>query len=247
MPQDEFRLYWEKNEKFRLLEEVEAQYDEIKWQQAVQLYKDALEQQPNNPEYLHSYGYLLEMRANRMLREAAGCYQSGLESPLIQQQYAWMSGKLHAQLISVRRQLSENHQSIAFYKKLLTESPDDPEVYCFLIQCYLNADQVHEAGKVADAGLKLFPQYGTLMYYLGEVAARGGQTEEALRAWEQSALLDQQLIDGRFSRAFLFEREQRLAEAAEEWRCIVAFMGKYGFNDDFPSRELKRIEQALGK
>lgn len=243
MQSDEFMFPWEKDEKFKRLEQVESEYDEGVWQQTVKLYEEAINKQPDHPEYLFHYGYLMQLKAKRLLREAARCYQKGLESELIKSDHSWISGKLHAQLINVRGQLSENYKSVEFYKKRLKQSPDDPQNYCFLAQCYLNADQVDEAKKVIKAGAKLFPDYATLAYYEGETESRLGHTEEALQAWEKSAMLDPQLIDGRFSRAFLLEREQRLEESAHEWTLIIEFMNKYNFNDDFPKRELRRIEQ----
>lgn len=245
MQQDEFALKWERDEKFKLLEQVESRYDEAKWMEAVELYKEALTEQPENPAYLHSYGYLLEMKANRFLREAAKCYQNGLESELLTKEYPWIKGKLNAQLIRVRAQLFENRKTIAFYKRELSKYPDAPETYGYLAQCYLQVDQVDEAKKAVEAGLKIFPKQAMLHYYQGEIFSRRGKVEQALEAWEHSAVLDPQLIDGRFSRAFLFEREQRLEEAVKEWKVIVEFMDKYNFHAEFPKKELKRIETLL--
>jgi tetratricopeptide (TPR) repeat protein len=249
MLREEFELKWEKDEKSSLIEQVERQYDEAHWTKAVQLYEEAMNVQPDNPEYLHRYGYLLEMKANQLLRQAAKCYQQGLESPQSQAQgsYAWIADKLHVQLIRVRGQLFENSTSIEFYKQQLHDSPDDPRFYCFLARCYLNVDQTYEAGQVIEAGKKLFPGHAMLAYYDGEVQSRLGEVDAALQSWEKSAVLDPQLIDGRFSRAYLLERERRLQECAQEWRLIAGFMTKFNLNDDFPKRELKRIEKQLIK
>ena len=135
----------------------------------------------------------------------------------------------------------ENHQSIQFYKERLKQVPHEPENYVYLIQCYLKSDQVSEAGKVIAAGLNLFPEHALLHYFNGEALSRQGKPEEALQAWEKSAELDPKLIDGRFSRAYLFERAKRYLEAAQEWRLIIAFMQKYEFQDEFPKRDLCRI------
>ncbi len=180
-----------------------------------------------------------------MLREAAKCYQKGIESDLSKEKYSWISDKLHAQLIQVRGQLFEAHKSIEFYKNQIGESPEEPKNYCFLVQCYLQVDQIHEAKKVFQAGIKLFPVHALLTYFGGEIHARFGHIEEALMAWEKSATLDPQLVDGRFSRAFLLEREQRLDDCAQEWKNIIEFMNKYGLNDDLPRCELDRIEKQM--
>ncbi|WP_193726927.1 tetratricopeptide repeat protein [Paenibacillus guangzhouensis] len=245
MPQDNFHLQWERDRKFQLAENIQNHYDETLWLEAVMLYQEALSQQPDNPEYLHAYGYLLELKANRLLREANACYRKGLESPSIQQNYAWMQGKLNAQLIRTHAQLLQHQESIAYYKKQLAATPHNPDHYSNLIQCYLQADQTQEAHQVMSAGLKLFASHPMITYYAGEIYARLGSSEKALAAWERSCVLDPQFIDGRYSRAFLFEREHRLEEAAEEWRHIIAFLDQYNFHQDEPQRELQRIEALL--
>lgn len=169
--------------------------------------------------------------------------QNGLNALAVQPEFSWINVKLHAQLIQVRSQLSENHVSIDDYKKLLSESPDDPRLYCYLIQCYLKVDQLVEAKKVIEAGIKLFPDNAMMNYYQGEIQSRLGQIEEALQAWAKSAELDPQLIDGRFSRAFLLERELRFDEAADEWDRIVAFMERYDFGDEYPRQEQRRLKE----
>ncbi len=243
MRREEVEFKWEKDKKFRLMER--AGNDETAWAEAIRLYEEALNEQPNNPEYLFLYGSLLETQANQFLRKAAECYEKGLESEMIKRDYDWVSGKLHAQLIHVRAQLLEINKSIEFYKEQLRKTPDEPKIYCYLAQCYLKADQIHEAEKVVKAGLKLFPTHAMLVYNDGEVHSRNGRTEEALQAWERSAQLDPLLIDGRFMKAYLLEREKRLEEAAREWGKIVEFMEQHDFRDDFPLRELERIENMM--
>ncbi|RKN66136.1 tetratricopeptide repeat protein [Paenibacillus ginsengarvi] len=245
MAKEPFGLRWERDEKFELAERLERDYDDTLWEEAVRRYEEALNTQPDNPEYLFKLGYLRQLKGKRLLRQATAYYEAGLGSELLQGTHSWIEGKLHAQLISVRAQLDENRKSIAFYKQRLSERPDHPDAYAQLTHCYLKVDQVREAHAVVQAGLRLFPQIGTLRYYEGEALARLGRLEEALEAWERSAQLDGQLIDGRFSRAFAFEREKRLPEAIAEWTRIAEFMARYGFEEAVPQREIARLEQLL--
>jgi len=245
MGSNEFHLKWERDRKFELRQRLEREYDETLWQEAVSLHEEAIAEQPDNPEYLHGYGFLLELKANRLLRKAAGCYEAGLNGGAIKGDYGWIAGKLHAQLIKVRGQLSENRKSIDFYKKRLGESPNEADSYRYLAKCYLTADQTQEAQLVLQAGLKLFPTDAMLHYYKGETLARLGQIGEALEAWERSAQLDSQLIDGRFSRAFALEREQRLVEAIAEWERIADFMDLYELDSEVPRREIERLKQKM--
>jgi hypothetical protein len=48
--------------------------------------------------------------------------------------------------------------------------------------------------------------------------------------------------------AFLLERQDRLAEAAREWRFIIGWCQERGYaiTADWPRRELQRLEARLG-
>lgn len=247
MDKREFDLQWERDRKFELREQLERSFDETVWDEAIRLHEEALAGQPDNPEYLHAYGWLLELKANRMLRQAAKCYETGLDSGALTGKYGWIAGKLHAQLIHVRGRLAEHRLSIDYYKKRLSESPNDPGTYGYLTRSYLAAHQAHEALLVVQSGMKLFPSHALLSYYEGEALARLGRGDEALLAWERSAQLDPQLIDGRFSRAFLLEREQRLDEAIAEWERIAEFMAEYEFDVEVPKREIERLRLLCSK
>ena len=247
MERNEFHLRWERDEKHALIEKLGSLYDEKTWEEAVKRYDEALLDQPDNPEYLFCYGYLMQIKAKKMLQKAAKCFEDGLNSKRLDEEFAWIADKLNYQLISVRSSLDEIGKTIQFYKKKLLESPDNPQLYCFLTKCYLHAGQVSEAEKTVKAGLKLFPDHAALVYYEGEVLSRQGFAEEALQAWERSAVLNPQLIDGRFSKAFLLEREQRLEEALAEWKRIAVFLERYGFDDQYPQGEIRRLEQAIAK
>ncbi len=90
----------------------------------------------------------------------------------------------------------------------MAASPDDPQMYCYLFHCYLHADQINEAKKVVEAGLKISPNHGTLNYCAGLVHSRQGDTKTAMERYERAILLEPELIDARFSRAFLLEQEE---------------------------------------
>lgn len=241
-----FPLKWERDEKYSLTEQLEQQYDDLLCEKVVKLYEEALVEQPDNPEYLYWYGYILGMKARKLMRKSAEQYEKALHSPRLPT-YDWLEGLLHGNLIHARAQLLENHKSIEFYKKRLQSDPTDPRSYSFLINCYLKSDQTQEAKLTAETALKLFPNEAVLHYYSGEVLSRQGKVEEALEAWELSNELDANIIDGRFSRAFLLKREGRLQEAADEWGKIIMFLNLHDFNDVWPKQELEKLEAEIRK
>ncbi len=241
-----FPLKWERDEKYLLVEQLEQHYDDSLCEKVTKLYEEALAEHPDNPEYLYWYGFILGMKARKLLRKSAEQYEKALHSPQLAT-YNWLEGMLHGNLIHVRAGLLENRKSIEFYKKRLQTDPADPKSYSFLINCYLKADQTKEAHLTAETALKLFPNKAVLHYYSGEVLARQGKVKEALEAWELSNELDANLIDGRFSRAFLLKREGRLGEAKEEWKKIILFLKEHDFDDVRPKEELEKLEAEIRK
>ncbi|MFC9774150.1 tetratricopeptide repeat protein [Paenibacillus chitinolyticus] len=115
---------------------------------AVTLYKKALDDDPANSELLFYYGWLLEAKGRILLQKAANYFTKGIENH--PGPNSAIEHKLNYQLIQVRAQLFQNNQSVEFYKQRLSERPDDPQVYCYLIQCYSLADQIQEMKKVLE-------------------------------------------------------------------------------------------------
>jgi tetratricopeptide (TPR) repeat protein len=241
-----FPLKWERDEKYVLAEQLEVQYDESLYEKVTKLYEESLAEQPDNPEYLYWYGYILGIKARKLLRKSAEQLEKALQSPQLPN-YHWLEGLLHGNLIHARAHLMENRKSIEFYKKRLQADPADPKGYSYLINCYLKADQTKEAHLTAETALKLFPDEAVLHYYSGEVLSRQGKVEEALEAWQLSNEMDPNIIDGRFSRAFMLKREGRLQEAAEEWKKIILFLNRHDFDDIQPKQELAKLEAEIGK
>ncbi|MFD1676383.1 tetratricopeptide repeat protein [Alicyclobacillus fodiniaquatilis] len=231
-----------KDRRTELAEKWEVTGDERYLDEALKLTCEALEKDPTNPDILHSYGWLNQCKGMVYLRRAADFLTQGLENA---DRDSWVYGKLNAQLISVRDSLKQNHISVEFYKKKLSEFPDDPRIYSFLAQCYLRADQVLEAKKVVEAGLKLHSRHPTLNFIAGSVAAREGNTDQALTLWEHASQLDPEFIDPRFSRAHLLEEGHRFEECVSEWKLVQDWLEKRGWLTDHVTAALRRVEDKL--
>lgn len=232
-----------RDRKFELIDKFQHTDDDKILEEAVTLYKEALDEDPTNSELLLYYGWLLEAKGRMLLQKAANYFTEGIKNHSVPN--SSIEHKLNYQLIQVRAQLFQNNQSVEFYKQRLSERPDDPQMYCYLFQCYSHADQIQEMKKVLDAGLNLFPDHGLLNYLAGTVLAREGNVEKALNSWEKAIQLDPEWLDSRLSRASLLESDQRLQEAAQEWCLIIEWLQNRGFFTDGPKAELQRIEEKL--
>lgn len=239
----------ERSRKEELLDLYEAG-DESVYEEAEKLYKEALEKEPESPILLFEYGILQEFKGISLLRKAADCYEKGLNSDSDPSYYRHPSvkEKINWQLINVRARLLENSKSVDLYKQQITEKPTDLQGYCYLISAYLKADQIQEAYKVLEAGLKISSRHRWLQYYAGDIYSRLGDSEKAITHWQKALELDPNLVDVHYSLAFLFLKENRLEEAAEEWRAIIRFLQEDGVDDAFmvwPKNELAAIEEKL--
>lgn len=230
-----------------LLSRYEAGEDHL-YDEVTRLVDEALSEDPDNPELLHSRGYIDECRGRRLLKKAASYYEKGVQIVAKSDDPKYSNYvKCDGQLIGVRSALGQTSKSIDLYKQRISDKPEDLNGYCLLTTAYYLADQVAEAQKVIEAAYKIDQNHAMVNYWMGEVYSRLGQVEQALRYWGKTMELDPSLIDARFSRAFLLERLEKLEEAAQEWTLIVEYLKKNHLPVDaeWPEQELARIQRLI--
>jgi tetratricopeptide (TPR) repeat protein len=235
------------NRKEDLLAMYEAG-DESCFNEAVDLYEKALKEYPDNLKLLHDYGFLFECKGKRLLRKAGEILEKGVQIAMESDDLEVKNNPAcNGQLIRVYTELGEVNKAINLFKKYIAKVPDYPTGYCNLTHAYLNADQIEEARQVINAGYKLFPQDGYIVEFMGEVAAREGKVEEALKYWSRAMELNKEIVSARFSRAYLLESEERFEEAVEEWKLIIAFLREreYTIELGFPESELERVKVKI--
>jgi len=143
--------------------------------------------------------------------------------------------KTHFHLIGALRALGRQDEAVARYEGTSERH---------LLACaYVSARDFAAAERVIQAGLALAPGDAYLVELHGDVLAATGDPDGTLAAWQRALELDPETISGHYSRAFLLEREGRRAEAAAEWRAILAWSEARGYELDaeWPRRELERL------
>ena len=117
--------------------------------------------------------------------------------------------------------------------------------------CYeraIDADPHYDqAAQVIHAGLELAPDDPSLTEQQGDLFEATGRPEDALACWQRAFTLDPDNLSARYSTAFLLERQDRLAEAAAEWRFIIGWCEEHGYaiSADWPRRMLQGLEARL--
>jgi tetratricopeptide (TPR) repeat protein len=227
-------------EKEELLERYEAYGHESDYAEARRLYEQALADGAADARTLNGFGYLQECHGRRDLRAATECYERA-----IQADPQWP--KPHWQLILVLSTLGENDRLAERYRQRLDAAPTDPLAHAFLASAYVHARDYEHAAEVIGAGLELAPDDPRLTELRGDVFAVAGRPDDALADWQRAYALDPDNLSSRYSSAFLLERQGRLADAAAEWRFIIAWSEErgYGMTADWPRQELHRLESML--
>jgi tetratricopeptide (TPR) repeat protein len=223
-----------------LLDRYESSGNDEVYAEALAGYERALAARPDDPDLHAELAYVQECRGRVGLRAAAAAYERAIELDPGHE-------RARLQLIGARAALHETASAIDLYRRRLAELPDDPREYRYLAQAYLVAHDYSEAGEVVAAGLELAPDEARLLEQRGEIRAATDHPEEALADWRRAFELDPDNVGPRYASAFLLERENRLEEAAAEWRFIIEWQLERGFavQTDWPRRELARLEAQL--
>lgn len=165
-------------ERDRLLERYRLGEEDL-YDKVVELFDQALEENPGDPELYHSRGFIDEIRGRRSLEKAASFYEKGAEIARTNPQHA-DHVKCDGQLLGIRRALGQLNKSIEYYKQRIAENPEDLNAYGLLTHAYYLADQILEAQKVIEAAYKIDSGYPLITYWMGLINSRLGKLEEAL-------------------------------------------------------------------
>jgi tetratricopeptide (TPR) repeat protein len=229
-------------DKEELLLRYECEGGENLYAEAKPLFEEALAATPGDARLLNAYGYLLECHGRRMIRQAAGCYQRAIDADP-----GW--AKPRFQQIGALAALFDASEPIPRYEARLAEHPDDVTSYRLLALAYRHDHDHTSTARVLDAGLERFPNDPGLIEEQGGLYAATRRYDDALACWRRAAGVapDDYGISMHHSAAFLLERLGRLAEAAAEWRFIVAWCEAHdaGIEALWPRQMLQRIEAEL--
>jgi len=222
------------------LERYEADGDEGVYAEARQLYEQALADDGGDARVLTEFGYLQECHGHRSIRAAVDCYERAIDAD---PQY----DKPHWQLINAMAALGQADKAIDRYRQRLAAAPADPRAHRFLASAYLHARDYGHAEPVIRAGLELARDDPSLTEQLGDLFAATGRPDDALACWQRAFTLGPDNLSPRYSTAFLLEGQDRLAEAAAEWRFIIGWCEEHGYaiSAEWPRRELQRLKARL--
>jgi len=219
-----------------LLDRYEARGEEADYVNALELYRAALAETPDDPLLVRDFAYLQECHGRRAIGAAIEGYERALALDPA-------SEKTRLQLLQAQASLGRHDEAIARCRELVAARPDDPAAHRCLGYAYLAAREFGRAGEAVEAGLALAPAHAGLIELQGDVCAGLGRTADALERWREALHRDPENLSPRYSSVFLLQREGRLDEAADEWRAIIAWCEERGdeLDAEWPRRELARL------
>ena len=221
-------------DKEELLARYEARGDEEDFLAARPLYERAIARAPT-ADLVCQYGYLLQCRGSRLLREALDRYEQAL-------QLDPAADKAHWQLIWIHAMLRQPERAVAIYERMFAAVPDLRERR-FLARAYALAGVWDRSRELVDGGLATAPEDWQLIELRGDIRAANGDPGGALADWRRAHELEPENLSSIYSSAFLLEREGRIDEAVAAWRHILEWSRARG-NDldaEWPRREIDRL------
>jgi tetratricopeptide (TPR) repeat protein len=222
-----------------LLERYEALGQERDYLAAKPLYERAIAER-SDPDLARDYGYLLFAHARNELRHAVDQFKRAIELEPNNE-------KVHYQLIQAMAALADTDDMTSLYRERYAAAPEEPRETRLLSCAYLAAREFEHASDVIDRGLARDPDDPVLLAFRGEVKSASGDPDGALVDWERALELDEEDIGPLYSRAFLLERQGRLAEAADTWRSIISWSDDRGYHPsvEWPKQELERVRRRI--
>lgn len=154
--------------------------------QAEELYRRILAEQPDHAEVLFLLG-LLHYQLNRF-RPAADCFQRAAElNPAL-------TGVFYNLGLS-QSALGETHAAIASYRKAISLKPDYPQALNGLANLLRATGQIAEAIAVYRKSLEFRPENPSVWSNLGIALQADGQSDAAIAAFEKALSLDPNLAE----------------------------------------------------
>ena len=186
----------------------------------------------------------LEKLAEEYFNKAIDAYETGTHSNSITKDVSFIS---RMGLIDLLSKHGRGNECIEQYKNAIKEEPNVINHYVCLAHAYSYSGQDEKRREALESGLKVDDKNAILLFHMGRFCEATGEYEDAFAYWEASYDANNELPDNLFSKAYLYEKTDKNAEAIKMWEQIVNWLKERGYEVElsFPKRELQRITDKL--
>ncbi len=208
------------------------------FQKAISAYNDVLLCGEAATEDYMMYGYLYNVRARRDLDMALKYYEKALENGEKRRDHYWF--QTHQQISLLYSMTGQADEAVDRWKAWLEQEPENVEAYMAVIWALLYARRAEEALPYMYKAEQLAPDNPSVLIAIGDIL--GGfqgleRYEEAIAYWDRAILLNDDYVDGRFSKAYAYEQVGQYEKAIEEYRGICKWLGEKGYDIGVETRE----------
>ena len=174
-----------------------------------------------------NYAYLNDCRARYYIKIAEKYYRQAIkEGSKVKDEEYYRNERQYTLFLSRLGRIQEN---IKHHLALLEQEPDNPMNYSSLVCAYKCAGDFDNAIRVAEKGLKLFPNDAILLNYAGDTYKRLGKYDEAIECWDKAFEISPEMIDTRYSMVDYLIEQGQIEKAKIVLNQIIEWNAQRGY------------------
>lgn len=181
-------------------------------EQAEKLYRQLLEQEPNNTDALHLLGILLAQRGKFL--EAQKYIEKAIKLEP-------NSPSFYNSLGNVYKHLGNLNKAVSCYRKALKIDPDYAVAHNSLANVFFKQGKLDKASEHYNKALKLQPKYTDAHYNLALILLKQHKTKEALQHLDEVLRLEPDHAEAHNQKAQLLHQQGQLGQAIYHYQeCL---------------------------
>ncbi|MFB8797813.1 MAG: tetratricopeptide repeat protein [Microcoleus sp.] len=246
---------------------------EGKLDEAIAIYRQAIELNPNNPEFHRSLGEVLQRVGKH--QEAIASYRQAIElQPKFSKAYHNLGNALsqlkqwpeaiasyrqaielnpnfptaYYRLAEALKQLGETESAIAAYRQAIELNPNNPDCHHSLGELWRQQGKYEDAIACYRRAIELQPKFFKAYNQLGNVLGQLKQWEEAIASYRLAIELNPNTPELHFSLGELWQQQGKHEEAIVAYRQATELQPKFSkayHNLGNALSQLKQFEEAI--
>lgn len=217
-------------------------YRQKKYAKALPYYEKLKQLAPDDGE-AHFY-YAATLGSLNQSQKAIAAYQEVLERFPDENDYTRYNIGLNYY------KLKQYERALPYFEAMREIRPKDPNVWNYLGILYIELERYPEAKKVLERALEVKPRFKYALYNLGRWHQVQGQSESALRYFEQASAVDKDYGLPHYRRAEIFYNLKKYPECVNAAQSAIAAAGSYANAHNrlgLCYRHLKAYDSALAE